>query len=253
MKIVVMGGTGLIGRGVVSALQKLGHEAVPASPSLDVNSVTGEGLAEALQGATVVVDVTNSPSFDPAVVLSFFTASTTNLLAEAAAAGVQHFVALSVVGADWMPGSGYMQGKVVQERMIAAGPVPYTIVRATQFFEFLGAIADGSTVENVIRVAAAPMQPIAAADVSTALASVATSAPANGIIDIAGPEKRPMADFLREYLAAHEDPREVHAAQEITYFGAVMDARGLAPAGSARLAGTSLQQWLAQQPALASR
>lgn len=249
MKIVVLGGTGLIGRGVVSELQKLGHEAVPASPSRGVNSVTGEGLPEALQGADVVVDVTNSPSFDPEVVRAFFTASTNHLLSAAAAAGVKHLVALSVVGADWMPGSGYMQGKLAQEHLIAAGPVSYTIVRATQFFEFLGAIAEGSAVGNSIPVPAAPMQPIAAADVVAALVRVVTNAPVNGSIDIAGPETRPIADFLREYLAAHDDQREVCPTPEATYFGAVMDDRGLAPAGTARLGATTLQQWLSQQPA----
>src|SRR5262245_17990496 len=195
MKIVVMGGSGLIGKKLIPLLRKSGHDAVSASPSSGVNSLTGEGLAQALSGANVVVDVTNSPSWEDAAVMEFFDKSTRNLLAAEAAAGVKHHVALSVVGADRMPDSGYMRAKVNQEKLIKAGGIPYSIVRATQFFEFLGGIAGSGGEGNTLRLSTAPIQPLAADDVAAALADVAVEAPVNGMIEVAGPEALSLAAF----------------------------------------------------------
>ena len=227
MKIVVIGGSGLIGKKLIPLLRERGHEAVSASPSSGVNTITGEGLAEALAGADVVVDVTNSPSWEDKAVLEFFETSTRNILAAEAAAGVKHHVALSVVGADRMPDSGYMRAKVAQEKLIKAGRVPYTILRATQFFEFLGAIAGPGA--DTVRVSDAPMQPLAADDVAAALADVAVGSPANGMLEVAGPEALSIAAFVGKALAASGDTRRVVADPQARYFGAALDDLGLKP------------------------
>ncbi len=249
MKIVVIGGSGLIGKKLIPLLRERGHEAVSASPSSGVNTVTGEGIAAALAGVSVVVDVSNSPSFADDAVMAFFTASTRNLLAAEAAAGVGHHVALSVVGADRIPDSGYLRAKAVQEELIAAGRVPYTVVRATQFFEFLGAIAGGGGDGDTLRLPTAPMQPLAADDVAAALADITLAPPANAILDLAGPEARSIADFVRQSLAAAGDKRTVVADPTARYFGAVLDARDLAPAGASRIGPTRYADWLARAAA----
>jgi uncharacterized protein YbjT (DUF2867 family) len=225
MKVVVIGGSGLIGKKLVTILRELGHEAAPASPSSGVNSLTGEGLAEAFTGARAVVDVSNSPSFADDAVLEFFETSTRNLLAAEAAAEVGHHVALSVVGADRLPDSGYMKAKVAQERLIAAGEVPYTILRATQFYEFLGGIAGSGT--GPVHLPTAPMQPLAADDVAAVLADVVVGTPVNGIVELAGPEALPIAEFVERFLAARGDTRTVVVDPEARYFGAALDARVL--------------------------
>ena len=242
MKIVVIGGSGLIGKKLVPILREHGHEAVSASPSSGVNAVTGEGLAEALAGANVVVDVSNSPSWADDAVMEFFDTSTRNLLAAEKAAGVGHHVALSVVGADRMPDSGYMRAKVHQERLIEAGGVPYTIVRATQFFEFLGGIA-GNGRRRQSALPTAPMQPLAADDVAAALADIALEPPANGMVEVAGPESLSIADFVGRYLAASGDKRTVVADPEARYFGAALDAAGLNPGANPRLGPTRFEDW----------
>ena len=244
MKIVVIGGSGLIGKKLVPILRKLGHEVVPASPSSGVNALTGEGLAEALGGAEVVVDVANSPSFEDGPVLEFVVTSTRNLLAAEAAAGVRHHVALSVVGADRLPDSGYMRAKAVQERLIAASKVPYTIVRATQFFEFLGGIAGPPGDGDTVRLPSAPMRPMAADDVAAALAEVVVGAPANGIVEVAGPEALPVAEFVRRFLSATGDTRTVVADPRARYFGTALDDRGLNPGDHPRIGPTRFEDWL---------
>jgi uncharacterized protein YbjT (DUF2867 family) len=245
MKIVVIGGSGLIGKKLIPLLREGGHEAVSASPSSGVNTLTGEGLAEALKGTQVVVDVSNSPSFEDKPVLEFFETSTRNLLAAEAAAGVGHHVALSVVGASRLPDSGYMRAKVAQERLIQGGKVPYTIVRATQFFEFVGAIAGSGADGGAVRVPDAPMQPVAADDVAAALADVAVGPPANATLELAGPEAHSMAAFVRRALAAGGDTRTVVADPQARYFGAALDARGLTPDGAnPRIGPTRFEEWL---------
>ncbi|MDG0794129.1 SDR family oxidoreductase [Cohnella ginsengisoli] len=248
MKIVVIGGSGLIGKGLVQNLNKLGHEAVAASPSLGVNSVTGEGLAAALAGAQVVVDVTNSPSFEEQAVMAFFETSTKNLLSEAAKAGVRHYVALSIVGTDRPPGNAYFNAKIAQEKLIQASHIPYTIVRATQFFEFAGGIAYTATEGQTVRLPSAAMQPIAAADVSAALADYALAEPANGMVEVAGPEKIGMDAFVRQFLKANGDNREVVTDDGAGYFGGQVDDRSLVPAedSKARIAPTRFTDWLAR-------
>jgi len=242
MKIVVVGGSGLIGKKLIPLLRERGHEAVSASPSSGVNTITGEGLAEAIAGADVVVDVTNSPSWEDQAVLEFFEKSTRNILAAEAAARVKHHVALSVVGADCIPDSGYMRAKVAQEKLIEAGPVPYTILRATQFFEFLAAIAGPGN--DTVRVSSAPMQPIAADDVAAALADVVAGAPANGILEAAGPESLSMAAFVGKALAANGDARAVVADPQASYYGATLDELGLAPRrANPRIAPTRFETW----------
>src|SRR6516162_1225361 len=232
MKVVVIGGSGLIGKKLVTILCRQGHEVLAASPSSGVNSLTGEGLAQALAGSNVVVDVTNAPSWEDAAVMAFFDTSTRNLLAAEAAAGVGHHVALSVVGADRIPDSGYMRAKVAQERLIQGGKVPYTIVRATQFFEFLGGIAGSGANGGTVRVPDAPMQPLAADDVAAALADVAVAPPANATLELAGPEAQSIAAFVRRALAAGGDTRTVVADRQARYYGAALDARGLIPDGA---------------------
>ncbi|MBL9090583.1 MAG: SDR family oxidoreductase [Planctomycetaceae bacterium] len=246
MKIVVIGGSGLIGRQVVADLREVGHEAASASPRSGVDTVTGAGLAAALAGAQVVVDVSNSPSFADDDVLEFFTKSTTNLTAAAAAAGVGHFVALSVVGADRLPDSGYMRAKWKQEQLIASGRVPYTIVRATQFFEFVDAIAGSGTSDGEIRLPPAKMQPIAAEDVAAAVTFAAVGKPVNGIIDVAGPEPIGMDDLVRRYFNAKHDGRRVTTDPAARYFGALIDDRSLRPEGKPRLGSVRYDAWLSK-------
>jgi uncharacterized protein YbjT (DUF2867 family) len=247
MKIVVIGGTGLIGKKLIPLLRERGHAAVAASPASGVNTLTGEGLAEVLADAQVVVDVSNSPSFEDKAVLEFFETSGRNLLAAEAAAGVGHHVALSVVGADRIPDSGYMRAKVAQERLIKGGKVPYTIVRATQFFEFLGAIAGSGADGGTVRVPDAPMQPLAADDVAAALADVAVGPPANATLELAGPEAQSIAAFVRRALAAGGDKRTVVADPQARYFGAALDARGLTPDGAnPRIGPTRFEEWLSR-------
>jgi uncharacterized protein YbjT (DUF2867 family) len=246
MKIVVIGGSGLIGSRLVTRLQEQGHETVAASPKSGVNSITGEGLAEALKGASVVVDVTNSPSWEDAAVLSFFETSTRNLLSYGAAAGVKHHVALSVVGTDRMLASGFFRAKMAQENLIKASSNPYTIVRATQFFEFVKGIADFSTAGNKVPMPTALIQPMAADDVAAAVGRVATSAPANGIVEVGGPEKFPLDELVRKYFAATKDPREVVTDPKAHYYGIPVGERTLVPEDNARLSETRFETWLKQ-------
>ncbi|WP_425614222.1 SDR family oxidoreductase [Anatilimnocola sp. NA78] len=242
MKIVVIGGSGLIGKKMIPLLRRSRHEAVSASPSSGVNTITGEGLVEALTNADVVVDVTNSPSWEDQAVLAFFETSTRNLLTAEATTGVKHHVALSVVGADRIGDSGYMRAKVAQENLIKAGKVPYTILRATQFFEFLEAIAGQG--EGAVHVPDAPMQPLAADDVAAALADVAVSSPANGILEVAGPESLSMAAFIGKVLAAKGDTRGVVVDPQARYYGASLDQLGLNPRfANPRLASTRYEAW----------
>jgi len=248
MKIVVIGGTGLIGSKVVKNLRDRGHEVLAASPSSGVNTITGDGLDRALARADVVVDVTNAPSWEDKAVLEFFETSTRNLLAAEAAADVKHHVALSVVGADQIPDSGYMRAKVAQEKLIKASRVPYTILRATQFFEFLGAIAGPGA--GTVRLPDAPMQPMAADDVAAAVADVAAGSPANGILEVAGPESLSIAAFVGKVLAASGDTRSVVADPEARYYGAALDELGLRPRGTnPRIGPTRLETWLERSAA----
>lgn len=245
MKIVVIGGTGLIGSKVVSKLQAQGHVALPASPRSGVNTITGEGLDAALSGASVVIDVSNAPSFEDQAVLSFFTTSTGNLLA-AAAAGIQHYVALSVVGTDRLAESGYFQAKIAQERLITASGIPYTIVHATQFFEFITGIADAAAVDGSVRLAPAFFQPMAAIDVATAVAQAAVSSPVNGIVEVAGPELFRLDELVRLDLSARHDPRAVITDPQARYFGAELHVCTLVPGEHARLGQTHFADWLRQ-------
>ena len=244
MKIVIIGGTGLVGSKVVIRLRDQGHEAVAASPDTGVDTVTGAGLAQALDGADVVVDVSNSPSFDDAAVLEFFETSTRNLLAAEAAAGVRHHVALSVVGTPRLSESGYFRAKIAQERLIGESSVPHTIVRATQFFEFIKGIADKATVGATVRVAPVLIQPMAAADVAKAVAAAAVGAPANGIVETGGPEQFRLDALVRGALRARQDAREVIADPEARYFGARLGERTLLPGDDALLGQVTLDEWL---------
>jgi uncharacterized protein YbjT (DUF2867 family) len=245
MKIVVIGGSGLIGKKLIPLLRGAGHEAVSASPSSNVNTLTGEGVSRALAGAEVVVDVTNSPSFEDKAVLEFFETSTRNILAAEAAAGVKHHVALSVVGADRFPDSGYMRAKVAQEKLIKASGAPYTILRATQFFEFLGPIAGPGT--GTVRLPSAPMQPLAADDVAVALADVAMGSPANGVLEVAGPESLSIAAFVGKALAASGDKRTVAADPQARYYGAALDEIGLKPRNpNPRIGPTRFEEWVSR-------
>jgi uncharacterized protein YbjT (DUF2867 family) len=244
MRIVVIGGNGLIGKKLVSRLRASGNDAVAASPSSGVDVLTGAGLAEALKGAQVVVDVTNSPSFEDAAVLNFFVTSARNLLPAEAAAGVGHHVALSVVGADRSPHSGYMLAKVAQEKAIKAATVPYTIVRATQFFEFIGSIADGSTEGETVRLPPVLMQPMAADDVAAGLADVAVARPLNGTIELAGPEAIRLDELARRLLSAKQDRRQVSTDVKAGYFGAELDDRSLTPGKDPRIGPTRFEDWL---------
>jgi uncharacterized protein YbjT (DUF2867 family) len=246
MKIVVIGGTGLIGSKVVTKLTEHGHEAVAASPNSGVNTLTGEGLAEVLAGALVVVDVSNSPSFEDTAVMNFFQTSTGNLLAAEAAAGVRHHVALSVVGTERLSESGYMRAKQVQEKLIRESSIPYSIVHATQFFEFAKGIADSFTVDGKVRSPAALIQPIAAEEVSSAVAQVATGSALNGIVEIAGPERFRMDEFIRQSLIARNDPREVVVDPDARYYGARLDEKTLVADDDAQLGEIRFKDWLAQ-------
>jgi uncharacterized protein YbjT (DUF2867 family) len=246
MKIVVIGGTGLIGSKLVEKLRAKGHEPLAASPDTGVNTITGEGLAEALEGAEVVVDVANAPNWDDAAVLDFFLTSSRNILAAEAAAGVGHHVALSVVGADRLTESGYMRAKVAQEETVKAGSVPYTILRATQFFEFIGRMADSSTSGDTVQLAPVLVQPEAADDVAAALAEIAPGEPVNGIVELAGPEQFRLDELARRVLRANNDPRPVTADVHARYFGAELDEHSLTPGDSARIAPTHFDDWLSR-------
>lgn len=248
MKIVVLGGSGLIGSKVVQTLAKQGHEVLAASPNTGVDATTGRGLGEALAGATVVVDVSNSPSFEDGPVLAFFESSGRNIARAEAAAGVRHHVALSVVGTDRLQDSGYFRAKLVQEGLIKASGIPYTIVRATQFFEFLGAIAAGSTQDGRVRLCDGAFQPIAAEDVAAIVAEVALRAPLGDTIEIAGPERMPMSAYIARYLKAIDDPREVVRDPEARYFGARLDDRTLVPGDRPRLGAIALEEWVKRAP-----
>ena len=251
MKIVVIGGTGLIGSKLVKKLRDSGHEAVAASPNSGVNSVTGEGLPEALKGASVVVDVSNSPDWEDSAVLKFFETSTRNLLSYEAAAGVGRHVALSVVGTQQLGESGYFRAKIVQEKLIKESSVPYTIVQATQFFEFLKGLADISMLGDKVHLPPALFQPMAADDVATALARIAVASPVNGTIEIGGPQPFRMDELVRRRLASLKDPREVVADPDARYSGARISERTLVPGNKARLGETSFETWL-KQPAVAN-
>lgn len=245
MKIVVIGGSGLIGTKLVEKLRKAGHEALPASPASGVNTLTGEGLTEAMRGADVLVDVANSPSFEDAAVLAFFQTSTKNLLAAAKAEGVKHYIALSVVGADRMPSIGYMRAKIAQEQAIARGEVPYTILRATQFFEFIGKLADGATRGTEAHLSAILMQPLAADDVASALADIAAARPVDGMREVAGPEAIRLDELARRLFAAKKDPRQVVTDVRAGYFGSTdVDDRSLTPGADPRLGAIRFADWL---------
>ena len=247
MKIVVIGGTGLIGSKLVDKLKDLGHEVVAASPSTGVNSLTGEGLAEALQGANIVVDVSNSPSFEDKAVLEFFETSTQHLIAADKAAGVRHHIALSVVGTELLPESGYFRAKMVQENLIKSSTIPYTIVRATQFFEFLDSIVQTSTVGQTVELPSAFLQPIAAEDVTAALLKVVMEAPVNGTIEIAGPERFRFSEIVEQYLKAKKDPRTVISDAHAHYFGMELKDNTLIPHKDARLGSINFKSWFDSQ------
>jgi uncharacterized protein YbjT (DUF2867 family) len=246
MKIVVIGGTGLIGSKVVARLRQAGHEVVAASPGTGVNSITGEGLSQAMTGAQVVVDLANSPSFEDKAVLEFFETSGRNLMAAEVEAGVRHHVCLSIVGTDRTPDNGYFRAKVAQEKLIEASGIPYTIIRATQFLEFLGGIAASSADGDQVRISTGLFQPIAAEDVAAMVTDVALAEPANGIVEIAGPERAPFNEIIARYLKAVGDPREVVGDTEARYFGGRVEERSLVPLGEARLGPTRFEDWLEQ-------
>jgi uncharacterized protein YbjT (DUF2867 family) len=246
MKIVVIGGSGLIGSKLVKKLREDGHDPLAASPSSGVDTLTGEGLAEALEGAQIVVDVSNAPAWDDAAVLDFFQTSSRNILAAETAAGVGHHVALSVVGTDRLLDSGYFRAKAAQEAAVKAATVPYTILRATQFYEFIGRIADSSTDGNTVHLAPVLVQPEAADDVAAALALVAVGAPVNGTVELAGPERFHLDELTRRLLSANGDARRVTADRRARYFGATLDDRSLIPGDDARIAPTRFEDWLSQ-------
>jgi uncharacterized protein YbjT (DUF2867 family) len=250
MKIVVIGGSGLIGSKLVANLDEHGHEAVAASPDSGVNTLTGDGLAKALDGAAVVVDVSNSPSFEDAAVMEFFETSTRNVLAAEAAAGVGHHVALSVVGTERLSESGYFLAKIAQEKLIRDSSIPYSIVHATQFFEFVKSIAAAATDGDTVRLAPVLIQPMAADDVARAVAQVSVSSPVNGIVEVAGPEQFRLDELIRRGLSARDDPREVIADPHARYFDAELAERTLLPGDGARLGATRFEDWL-RQPAIA--
>ncbi|MER5713818.1 SDR family oxidoreductase [Streptomyces sp. NPDC002132] len=244
MKIVVIGGTGNIGSKLVPQLAQHGHDTVAAAPRTGVDTLTGEGLADVLAGASVVIDVSNSPSFEDSAVMRFFETSTRNLLAAEVAAGVAHHVALSVVGTERLPESGYFQAKVAQEQLIEKSSIPYSIVHATQFFEFVASIADDATADGAVRLAPVLFQPIAGDDVARAVGRIATGSPLNGRVDVAGPERFRMDEFFRQALAACNDPREVVTDPHARYFGAELSEGTLVPASDAILGETRYSDWL---------
>ena len=244
MKILVIGGTGLIGSKTIPILRQGGHEAIAASPNTGVNTITGEGLKEALAGTQVVINLANSPSFEDRAVMEFFETSGRNLHAAEAAAGVRHHVAVSIVGTDRTPENGYFRAKVAQEKLIQASGIPYTIIRATQFMEFIGAIAAEGTKESIVRLSPGLFQPIASDDVAAAVADVAVAAPRNGIVEIAGPERAPLSEIVARYLKAVGDPRQVVSDPEARYYGGKVDDRSLVPLGGARLGRIGLDEWI---------
>jgi uncharacterized protein YbjT (DUF2867 family) len=246
MKIVVIGGTGLVGSKVVSNLSRKGHEVIAAAPNTGVNTITGEGLTEALAGAQIVIDVANSPSFADEAVLNFFQTAGRNLAAAEKVAGVRHHIALSVVGTDRLPESGYLRAKFAQEELIRASGIPYTIIRSTQFFEFLGGIAQSATDDQSVRLSPAHLQPIASDDVAALVTKVATMAPANGVIELAGPERIGLDDLVRRYLAAKHDTREVVTDIHARYFGTELNDKSLTPGDNPHIGPTSFETWLAQ-------
>ncbi|WP_329269386.1 SDR family oxidoreductase [Streptomyces sp. NBC_01451] len=247
MKVVVIGGTGLIGSKVVAGLGAHGHEAVVAAPSTGVNTLTGEGLAEVLQGASVVVDVSNSPSFEDQAVMDFFRTSTANLLKAETEAGVAHHVALSVVGTDRLLGSGYFRAKQAQEDLITASGNPYSIVHATQFFEFAKGLADGVTEGDTVRLPDARIQPIVSYDVAVAVSRTAVGAPVGGVVEVAGPEAFQLEEFIRMGLSAQNDPRKIVTDPKATYWGAELEENTLLPGPDAHIAGTKFADWLTRQ------
>jgi len=249
MKLVIIGGTGLIGSKLVKTLREQGHDAVAASPDTGVNTLTGEGLTKALQGASVVVDVSNSPSFEDAAVMKFFTTSTRHLLEAAAAAGVRHYVALSVVGTERIADSPYLRAKNAQEVLIKGAGIPYSIVHATQFFEFITRIADEATDGTTVRLPSVLVQPMAADDVAAAVGKVAVGAPLDGTVEVAGPQQFRFDELIRQGLRARHDPRTVVVDPHARYFGAELGERSLVPAGDARLGHIRFQEWL-NQPVL---
>jgi uncharacterized protein YbjT (DUF2867 family) len=249
MKIIVIGGTGLIGSKLVNKLREHGHEAVAASPNTGVNSITGEGLADALKGASAIVDVTNSPSWEDAAVLKFFETSTRNLLASGISAGVKHYLALSVVGTERLIESGFFRAKLAQESLIKASKIPYTIVRATQFFEFVPKIVDSSTQGDKVHLPAALIQPMAAEDVASALAKFATDPPVNGTVEIGGPEQFRLDELARLDLTSRKDPRQVITDPNGLYYGIQVSERALVPESDARLGQISFDAWLPQSAA----
>jgi uncharacterized protein YbjT (DUF2867 family) len=251
MKIVVVGGTGLIGKKLVHKLRERGHEPLAASPSSGVNTITGEGLAEALAGAQVVADLANAPAWEDKAVLEFFETSGRNLLAAEAAAGIGHHIALSIVGTDRTPDNGYFRAKVAQEKLIEASGIPYTIIRSTQFMEFLGGIAASCTDGNTVRISPGLFQPIAADDVADITAEVALAAPRSAIVEIAGPERAPFNEIVARYLKAIGDPRQVVRDPEARYFGGRVEERSLVPMGEARLGRIGLDAWLRRSQAKA--
>ena len=253
MKIVVIGGTGLIGSKTIPILRQRGHDAVAASPNTGVNTITGEGLAQALAGAQVVVDLANAPSWEDKAVLEFFETSGRNLLTADAAAGVRHHVALSIVGTDRTPDNGYFRAKVAQEKVIESSRIPYTIIRSTQFMEFLGGIAASSTNGNMVRLSPGLFQPIAADDVAAIVADVALAAPRNGIVEIAGPERAPFNEIIARYLKAVGDPREVVSDPEAKSFGGRVEERSLVPLGEARLGRIGLDEWVRRSQSKTAR
>lgn len=249
MKIVVIGGTGLIGSKVVSNLRQKGHETIAAAPNTGVNTLTGEGLAEALVGAGVVVDLANSPSFADDAVMAFFKTAGHNLLAAEAEASVGHHIALSVVGTDRLPESGYLRAKLAQEDLIRSSGIPYTIIRSTQFFEFLGGIAQSATEGEVVRLSPANLQPVAADDVATLVTQVAISAPLNGIMELAGPERISLDELVRRYLRAKQDPRKVVPDIHARYFGTELNDKSLTPGDNPRIGSISFESWLSRSMA----
>jgi uncharacterized protein YbjT (DUF2867 family) len=246
MKIVVIGGTGLIGTKLVNKLRQSGHEVAAASPASGVNTITGEGLADALAGTQVVVDVANSPSFEDKAVLEFFETSSRNLLAAEATAGVGHHVALSVVGTERLLESGYFRAKMAQEKLIKTSKIPYTIVRSTQFFEFLGGIAQSGTDGQTVRLSPALVQPIASDDVAAAMADVTVGAPVNGTVEIAGPERVTLAELVQRFLSAIQDPRKVIADVHARYFGLELNDQSLTPGDNPRIGPTRFEDWLSR-------
>ena len=246
MKIVILGGTGLIGSKVVNLLRANGHEVIAASPSKGINSITGEGLTEALAGTQVVVDLTNSPSFEDKAVLEFFETSTRNVLAVEGKIGVGHHVAVSIIGTDQLPASGYVRAKVAQEKLIKASPIPYTILRSTQFFEFLGRIADGATIGQTVRLPSALFQPIFSDDLAANVAKIAVAKPLNGTVEIAGPDAFPFDELVRRYLEAKQDPRTVVRDEQARYFGTTLEKGSLVPARKSLLGSCHFADWLSR-------